>query len=366
MSSPSWSSARAPRVFWAFLTGLLVVLISIAVGLVGGYFGGIVDDVLSLLTNVFLVIPAFPLAIVAVEFFSRTTLTIAIIVALTNWPWGARVLRAQTLSMRNREFVTAARASGESTWRIIFFDIFPNEISIVAASFITTTIQVLLAVAGLEFLGFGDSADGELGHHALRGVQRQRAVPGRLVVVRAARPLHRAARLGAGAAELWHRRDRRSAPAPGQRHRLRRGNAGRGMSASECDMTPADSGHGRRRSCWKSSTSAWTTSATAATVHAVTDVSFTLRRGEILGLAGESGSGKSTLAYAIARLLRPAGRDHAVARSLYYPQARDSDAHERIGAGATSIHRAVDLLASRKRSCARSAGASSPSSFRAP
>jgi peptide/nickel transport system permease protein len=66
-------------------------------------------------------------------------------------------MRAQTLSMRNREFVTAARASGETTWRLIFFDIFPNEISIVAASFITTTIQVLLAVSGLEFLGFGDS-----------------------------------------------------------------------------------------------------------------------------------------------------------------------------------------------------------------
>lgn len=143
---------------WALLTGLIVVFISVVVGLVSGYFGGVVDDVLSLITNVFLVIPAFPLAIVSVEYFSRTTLTIALVVALTNWPWGARVLRAQTFSMRNREFVTAARSSGEHTWRIIFLEIFPNEISIVAASFITTTIQVLLAVAGLEFLGFGNSS----------------------------------------------------------------------------------------------------------------------------------------------------------------------------------------------------------------
>ena len=143
--------------FWAFLTGLLVTLISIAVGLVGGYMGGVVDDALSLLTNVFLVIPSLPLAIVAVQYFSRSTVTIAIVVALTNWPWGARVLRAQTLSVRTREFVTAARASGESTVRIIFAEIFPNEISIVAANFVTTTIQVLLAVAGLEFLGFGDT-----------------------------------------------------------------------------------------------------------------------------------------------------------------------------------------------------------------
>ncbi|HZC06645.1 MAG TPA: ABC transporter permease [Ktedonobacterales bacterium] len=144
-------------VFWAFLTGILVVLISIAVGLVGGYMGGAVDDILSVITNVFLVIPSLPLAIVAVQYFSRATITIAIVVALTNWPWGARVLRAQTLSMRSREFVTAARASGEKTWRIIFAEIFPNEISIVAANFVTTTIQVLLAVAGLEFLGFGDT-----------------------------------------------------------------------------------------------------------------------------------------------------------------------------------------------------------------
>lgn len=144
--------------FWSLFTGLLVMVISVTVGLVSGYFGGFVDDCLSLITNVFLVIPGFPLAIVAVEYFNRTTLTIALVVALTNWPWGARVLRAQTFSMRNREFITAARASGERTWRIIFFEIFPNQISIVAASFITTTIQVLLAVAGLEFLGFGDSS----------------------------------------------------------------------------------------------------------------------------------------------------------------------------------------------------------------
>jgi peptide/nickel transport system permease protein len=144
--------------FWAFLTGFAVVLIAVTVGLVSGFFGGIVDDVLSVITNVFLVIPSLPLAILAVEYFARTELTIAVVVAFTNWAWGARVLRAQTLSMRNREFVAAARAGGERTWHVIFMEIFPNQLSIVAASFITTTIQVLLAVAGLEFLGFGDSA----------------------------------------------------------------------------------------------------------------------------------------------------------------------------------------------------------------
>ena len=143
---------------WAFISGVLVMFISVAVGLVSGYLGGVADDILSIITNVFLVIPSFPLAIVVVEYFNRSSFTIALVVALTNWPWGARVLRAQTLSMRSREFVTAARAAGEQTWRIIFLEILPNEIAIVAASFITTTIQVMLAVAGLEFLGFGDSS----------------------------------------------------------------------------------------------------------------------------------------------------------------------------------------------------------------
>ncbi len=142
---------------WALLTGLIVMGISITVGLVSGFFGGIVDDALSLVPIVFIAIPGLPLAIIAVQYFSRTTLTVALVVALTNWAWGARVLRAQTLSMRAREFVTAARAGGGRTWRLIFAEIFPNEISIVAASFITTTIQVLLGVAGLEFLGFGDT-----------------------------------------------------------------------------------------------------------------------------------------------------------------------------------------------------------------
>ncbi len=70
----------------------------------------------------------------------------------------ARVLRSQTLSMRSREFVTAARASGEHAWRIIFFEIFPNEIGLVVAGFVSTTIYVVLTWAALEFLGLGDGS----------------------------------------------------------------------------------------------------------------------------------------------------------------------------------------------------------------
>jgi peptide/nickel transport system permease protein len=143
-------------VFWGLGTGVLVTLLSVIVGLVSGYFGGWIDDLLTLLTNVSLVLPALPLAIVLAAYFPRGPLTISFVIVVTNWAWQARVLRSQTLSMRSREFVTAASASGERTWRIIFFEIFPNEIGLVVAGFVSTTIYVILTWAALEFLGLGD------------------------------------------------------------------------------------------------------------------------------------------------------------------------------------------------------------------
>src|SRR6266481_422650 len=145
-------------VFWGLGTSLLVTLLSVIVGLVGGYFGGWIDDLLTLLTNVSLVLPSIPLAIVLAAYFPRGPLTISLVIVVTNWAWQARVLRSQTLSMRSREFVTASRITGEYTWRIIFFEIFPNEIGLVVAGFVSTTIYVILAWAALEFLGLGDGS----------------------------------------------------------------------------------------------------------------------------------------------------------------------------------------------------------------
>jgi len=144
-------------VFWGLGTGLLVTLLSMLVGLVGGYFGGWIDDILTLLTNVSLVLPALPLAIVLAAYLPRGPLTISLVIIFTNWAWQARVLRAQTLSMRSREFVTAARSSGEHTWRISFFESFPNETGIVVAGFVRTTIYGALTWAALEYLGLGDN-----------------------------------------------------------------------------------------------------------------------------------------------------------------------------------------------------------------
>ncbi|QBD80076.1 ABC transporter permease [Ktedonosporobacter rubrisoli] len=145
-------------ILWGFATGLVVTILSVVIGLLAGYCGGFIDDALSLLTNVFLVLPAFPLAIVLAAYLPfKGPITVALVITFTSWAWNARVLRAQTLSMRQREFVAAARSNGESAWRIIFFDILPNELAIVASGFVGTILYVILAEAGLEFLGLSDA-----------------------------------------------------------------------------------------------------------------------------------------------------------------------------------------------------------------
>lgn len=150
-------------VLWGFFSGLLVTLISVVIGLIGGYFSGLIDELLSFLTNVFLVLPGIPLMLVIASYVPASALTVSLVVTVTSWAWGARVLRAQTLSLRSREFITAARANGESTARILFFEIFPNQISLVAANFVSTMIQVILAFATLQFLGLGDISQASWG-----------------------------------------------------------------------------------------------------------------------------------------------------------------------------------------------------------
>jgi peptide/nickel transport system permease protein len=126
------------------------------VGLTAGYFGGWIDEILSFLTNIFLVLPGFVLAIVIASFAVKGPITILLVLLLTGWAWGARVLRSQTLSMRSREFVSASTTIGESSWRLIFYEILPNEIAIVASGFVGTFIYAALTEVALEFLGLGD------------------------------------------------------------------------------------------------------------------------------------------------------------------------------------------------------------------
>jgi peptide/nickel transport system permease protein len=118
------------------------------------FLGGAWDELLSLVTNVFLVIPALPLLIVLLGYLQTKGQAATILVlSVLGWPWGARVIRAQTLAIRNRDFVAASRETGERTWRIIVFEIVPNEVSLIAASFVNTVLYAIGASVALAFIG---------------------------------------------------------------------------------------------------------------------------------------------------------------------------------------------------------------------
>lgn len=139
------------------LTGTMVTIIFILVGVTAGYLGGIVDDVLSLLINVVLVLPALPLIIVVARYIERTgPITIVIVLSFTSWAWGARIMRSLTLTIREAEFVSAARVVGEPTWRIVLHEILPNMTSLVVSGWIGAVIFAILTEAGLEFIGLGN------------------------------------------------------------------------------------------------------------------------------------------------------------------------------------------------------------------
>jgi len=136
--------------------GVLVVLVGALIGVTAGYFGGRVDAALSLLFNVFLVIPGLPLAIIIAAYLPSGPLTLAFVLVVTGWAWNARVLRAQTLAQRGRDFVAAAIVAGESHWRIVTREILPTMTSIMVAQMIGSTVYAIGAQVGLEFLGLGD------------------------------------------------------------------------------------------------------------------------------------------------------------------------------------------------------------------
>ncbi|MDC7120370.1 ABC transporter permease [Cellulomonas fimi] len=136
------------------VAGVLATVIGVLIGVTAGFVGGAGDETLSALSNIFLVIPQLPLIIlIAGQLPSAGGLTVAAVIAVTGWAWGARVLRAQTLSLRKRDFVEAARANGERTWRIVLAEILPNLTAIIAAGFVGTVTFAVLSQITLAFIG---------------------------------------------------------------------------------------------------------------------------------------------------------------------------------------------------------------------
>jgi len=138
-------------------TVALEVAIGLAIGMISGYFGGIIDEVLMRMTDVILTLPTLPLLIVAISMFEvRSIHMIVLVMGIVGWPFIARVVRSEFLSLRESTFVEAARSIGATNWRIIVHHILPNILSTIIVLATMDIPWYIFYEAELTFLGFGD------------------------------------------------------------------------------------------------------------------------------------------------------------------------------------------------------------------
>ena len=297
--------------------GVLTTLWSVLVGLTGGYIAGVGSEVLSMFSNVFLVIPSLPLVVILAAYLPNSgSFGVILVITATGWAWGARVLRAQTLSLRRRDFVEAARATGESSFKIMLYDILPNELAIIAATFLASVVGAILTEASIAFLGLSNVTQWSWGTilywAQVSGAELARAwwwfVPPGLCIALVGTGL---AFINFGIDDVINPRLRSAGLAPTRRRRWRPRLKGPTAAPAEVRAETAASApaepHGNERPPVLAlrHLSVEYGGGASPGVRAVNDVTLTLHRGEVLGIAGESGSGKSTLARAVTRLLRP-------------------------------------------------------------
>ena len=150
--------------FVGLLGGGLAALIGMAVGFTAGYRGGWIDETLNMITNVFLVIPTLAVLLVITSYLkARGVLFEAVFIGATSWPWAARAIRAQTFSLRSREFIDLAKLSGRRGWKIILTEIAPNMSSYLFLTFILLFGGAILIAASLDFIGLGPTGGMSLG-----------------------------------------------------------------------------------------------------------------------------------------------------------------------------------------------------------
>ena len=141
----------------AFGAGLAATGVAVIIGVAAAYLGGLWDGTLNLLTDVLLVIPLFPLLIVIAAYVQNSgTLVLIAVLTLTGWSYTARQLRSQALSLRNRDFLEAARVRGERRLYIVVVEIIPTMTSLIVASFLTNALYAILFASSLQFIGLGD------------------------------------------------------------------------------------------------------------------------------------------------------------------------------------------------------------------
>lgn len=277
------------------VAGLMTTLLGVIFGLTAAYLGGWADEVINTFINVFLVLPGLPLVIIASAFLRGSGVwPVILVISLTGWAYGARVLRSQALALRERDFVQAAIASGESPFRVIFMEILPNMAGLIAANFFGAALYAVLSEAGLSFIGVGDVSLVTWGTMLYWAQAKSALLQGAWLWVAA--PGLCIALLGTSFALLNFAIDQFSNPRlnrAGFRMPVRR-KAASGPApdpASVLAVRDLEVGYLTQ----------------GKPVRAVRGVSLDVRPGEFLGLAGESGCGKSTLAFAATRLLEPPG-----------------------------------------------------------
>ncbi len=288
-------------------------------GLLAAYRGGLTDDVINLVTNVFLVIPTLPLLIVIASFVeNRGPGMLVLIIGLSTWAIEARILRGQALSLRNRDFVLAAQVAGESTRRIVFSEIMSNMVSRIAAAFLLVFYISILFEAGLEFLGLADINKTSWGA-TMYWAQNNSAVlqgewwhfffPGTALAVSVAALVL----VNYGIDELSNPRLRRRRKRRGASPQLlrrpvgARAAAGGGVTVLERDTVSVPAAV-ERELLMELRQLVVDYEVPGKRVRAVDHVDLQIHAGEIFGLAGESGCGKSTTGNAILQILREPAR----------------------------------------------------------
>jgi peptide/nickel transport system permease protein len=294
------------RVVWGSRLGLGVAVVSagissvlgIGLGALSGYYGGWIDDVLSRVFDVFLLIPAFFLALLIIALFGPSIYFIMIIIGITTWPRPARIMRSQVLTLKTRPFVQAVLASGASHVQVLFRHIIPNGIAPVITNATLLMGGAILIEAGLSFLGLGDPNTvswGQLiqdGQKHLRLAAWMSFFPGILMLLTVC-----AFNLigdGLNQALSPHMRERR-----GSRDDHPPPTAPVAPRATGAVIQDAVS----ERPILEVANVTMRYMLEGADVRAVDDVSLQLKRGQSIGLVGESGSGKTSLGLTLMRVL---------------------------------------------------------------
>jgi peptide/nickel transport system permease protein len=281
----------------ALAVGALATGLAVLVGVSAGYLGGGTDGFLSLVTDVILVLPIFPLIIVIAAYEKNAgLLTLVVVLGVLGWSYGARQLRSQTLSLRRRDFLESALVRGERKSYIILHEILPTMTSLIVATFLGAAIYAVLTAAGLQFIGLGDPNSQSWGT-MLYWAQNNEALFAAMPLWAIA-PGVCIALLGASFALLNYAFDEISSPAL----RVRKLERAR-FPKAEPPPPPPEPVDAVDRAVLKVENLSVAYATDGGPVIAVDHVDLELARGEFLAIVGESGCGKSTLLYAIARLL---------------------------------------------------------------